>query len=187
MLLSRHGESEYNKRNLFTGWTDCDITDKGRKEAVEVGRRLKDAGYMHIDCAFTSELKRAQHSLEIELDQLGLNNKVLIEKTQTLNERDYGALTGLNKDDARHKWGKEQVHIWRRSYSVAPPEGESLEMTGERVLPFYFCRILPLVEQGKTVLVSAHGNSLRSMIKELLGLTPEECVDIQPLTRPTDR
>lgn len=176
LILTRHGESEWNQLNLFTGWKDPDLTAKGREEAALGGKLLKEAGYTHLDQAFTSVLQRAQHTLDIQLEQLGLTGQVPITCNQALNERDYGALTGLNKDDARKKWGEDQVHIWRRSYDVPPPDGESLELTGKRVYPYYKEHILPLVEAGKTIIVTAHGNSLRSMIKELENLSGDEIV-----------
>ncbi len=165
LVLVRHGQSEWNLKNLFTGWKDVDLTDKGVAEAREAGRKLKGQG-LKFDVAFTSALVRAQRTLDLmlqELDQTGIP----IFKNQALNERDYGDLVGLNKDDARKKWGEEQVHIWRRSYDVAPPGGESLRDTAARVLPYYIQEILPRVLRGERVLVSAHGNSLRALVMVL--------------------
>ncbi|MCF3936428.1 2,3-bisphosphoglycerate-dependent phosphoglycerate mutase [Acuticoccus sp. M5D2P5] len=174
LALVRHGQSEWNDKNLFTGWRDPDLTRKGIEEAIRAGTMLAEAGYQ-FDIAFTSVLRRAQHTLELmlkELHQTGLETIA----DQALNERDYGDLSGLNKDDARAKWGEEQVHIWRRSFDVAPPGGESLKMTAERVLPYYRSSIEPRVLKGERVLVSAHGNSLRALIMQLEGLGPDEII-----------
>src|SRR5262249_53389469 len=165
LVLVRHGQSEWNLKNLFTGWKDPDLTEQGIAEAKDAGRKLKAQG-LTFDVAFTSVLKRAQHTLDLiltEIGQTGLPTK----KNLALNERDYGDLAGLNKDDARKKWGEEQVHIWRRSYDVAPPGGESLKDTAARVLPYYIQDILPRVLRGERVLVSAHGNSLRALVMVL--------------------
>jgi 2,3-bisphosphoglycerate-dependent phosphoglycerate mutase len=172
LILVRHGQSEWNLKNLFTGWKDPGLTAQGIEEARKVGRQLKAAGYTP-DSYFTSALKRAQHTLDLILEELGVVNCV-ITRDQALNERDYGDLSGLNKDDARAKWGEEQVLIWRRSYDVPPPGGESLKDTAARTLPYYEKHILPLVEAGQTVLVAAHGNSLRSMVMAIEKLTPDE-------------
>ena len=174
LVLVRHGQSDWNLKNLFTGWKDPDLTEKGVEEAKDAGRRLKAAGLtFHI--AFTSELSRAQRTLTLALDELGQPDLQTI-RNVALNERDYGDLSGLNKDDARAKWGEEQVHIWRRSYDVPPPGGESLKDTGARVWPYYIHDILPKVMNDGTVLVAAHGNSLRAMVMALDGLTGEEIV-----------
>jgi 2,3-bisphosphoglycerate-dependent phosphoglycerate mutase len=174
LVLVRHGESEWNLKNLFTGWRDVDLTDKGIAEARAAGRKLKAQG-LRFDVAFTSALIRAQHSLDLMLDELAQKNIPLV-KDQALNERDYGELSGLNKDDARKKWGEEQVHVWRRSYDVAPPGGESLKDTAARVLPYYIQEILPRVLRSERVIVAAHGNSLRALIMVLEHLTPNEIV-----------
>jgi 2,3-bisphosphoglycerate-dependent phosphoglycerate mutase len=165
LVLVRHGQSEWNLSNLFTGWRDVDLTEKGVAEARAAGRRLKAQGLM-FDVAYTSALKRAQRTLDLMLEELG-QQKIPIIKDQALNERDYGDLSGLNKDEARKKWGEEQVHIWRRSYDVAPPGGESLKDTAARVLPYYIQEILPRVLRGERVLVVAHGNSLRALVMVL--------------------
>jgi 2,3-bisphosphoglycerate-dependent phosphoglycerate mutase len=165
LVLVRHGESEWNKKNLFTGWRDVDLTEKGIEEARTGGRKLKAQG-LRFDVAFTSALKRAQRTLDVMLAELGQSDIPII-RDQALNERDYGDLVGLNKDDARKRWGEEQVHIWRRSYDVAPPGGESLKDTAARVLPYYIAEILPRVLRGERVLVSAHGNSLRALVMVL--------------------
>jgi 2,3-bisphosphoglycerate-dependent phosphoglycerate mutase len=172
LVLVRHGQSEWNLKNLFTGWKDPGLTDQGVAEAHKAGEQLRDLK-LNFDLAFTSVLSRAQKTLGIileELDQTGLETF----KDQALNERDYGDLTGMNKDEAREEFGEEQVHIWRRSYDIPPPGGESLKMTAERVLPYYKAEILPRVLSGKRTIVAAHGNSLRSLIMELEGLSPEE-------------
>ncbi len=167
----RHGQSDWNLKNLFTGWKDPDLTEQGIKEARDAGRKLKAQGFK-FDIAFTSVLKRAQHTLDLmlaEIGQTGLQTR----KNLALNERDYGDLSGLNKDDARKRWGEEQVHVWRRSYDVPPPGGESLKDTLARALPYYVQEILPCVLRGERVLVAAHGNSLRALIMVLEKLTPE--------------
>jgi 2,3-bisphosphoglycerate-dependent phosphoglycerate mutase len=171
LVLVRHGQSDWNLKNLFTGWRDVDLTDKGVNEAREAGRKLKAQG-IKFDVAFTSALKRAQRTLDLMLGELGQTSIPVI-KDQALNERDYGELVGLNKDDARKKWGEDQVHIWRRSYDIAPPGGESLRDTAARVLPYYIREILPRVLRGERVLVAAHGNSLRALVMVLDKHTPE--------------
>ena len=165
LVLVRHGQSDWNLKNLFTGWRDVDLTDKGVAEAREAGRKLKAQG-IKFDVAFTSALIRAQRTLDLMLEELG-QTKIPVFKDQALNERDYGELVGLNKDDARKKWGEEQVHKWRRSYNIAPPGGESLRDTAARVLPYYIQEILPRVMRSEHVLVSAHGNSLRALVMVL--------------------
>lgn len=174
LILVRHGQSEWNLKNLFTGWKNPPLTDKGVEEARETGRKLKAAGY-DPDLYYTSALTRAHQTLDLMLEELGVVN-VVITRNQALNERDYGDLAGLNKDDARAKWGEEQVHIWRRSFDVQPPGGESLKDTAARTLPYYEAEIVPHLKAGKTVLVSAHGNSLRSIVMEIEGLSPDEIV-----------
>jgi 2,3-bisphosphoglycerate-dependent phosphoglycerate mutase len=171
LVLVRHGESEWNLKNLFTGWKDIDLTDKGIAEARAAGRRLKALG-LSFDVAFTSALIRAQRSLDLILEEMG-QTRIPVSRDKALNERDYGDLSGLNKDDARAKWGAEQVHIWRRSYDVAPPGGESLKDTLARTLPYYVQEILPCVLRGERTLVAAHGNSLRALIMVLEKLSPE--------------
>jgi 2,3-bisphosphoglycerate-dependent phosphoglycerate mutase len=171
LVLVRHGQSDWNLKNLFTGWRDVDLTEKGVAEAREAGRKLKAQG-IKFDVAFTSALKRAQRTLDLMLTELG-QTTIPIFKDRALNERDYGELVGLNKDDARKKWGEEQVHIWRRSYDVAPPGGESLKDTLARALPYYVTDILPRVLRGERVLVAAHGNSLRALVMVLDKHTPD--------------
>jgi 2,3-bisphosphoglycerate-dependent phosphoglycerate mutase len=165
LVLVRHGESEWNLTNLFTGWKDVDLTENGVKEARNAGRKLKAQG-IRFDVGYTSALKRAQRSLDLVLEEMGQSNIPVI-KNLALNERDYGDLSGLNKDDARKKWGEEQVHAWRRSYDVPPPGGESLKDTAARVLPYYIQEILPRVLRGESLLVAAHGNSLRALVMVL--------------------
>lgn len=174
LVLVRHGESEWNKKNLFTGWRDVDITEQGVAEARTAGKRLK-AQKIKFDAAFTSALKRAQRTLDLILEEMGQTN-IPVFRDQALNERDYGDLVGLNKDDARKKWGAEQVHQWRRSYDVAPPGGESLKDTVARALPYFVQEILPRVLRGERILVSAHGNSLRALVMVLERLSPESIV-----------
>ena len=174
LVLVRHGQSEWNLLNLFTGWKDPDLTAQGVKEATAAGARLKALGYKY-DIAYTSALTRAQHTLRLILGEVGQPDLETI-RDQALNERDYGELTGLNKDDARAKWGEEQVHIWRRSFDVPPPGGESLKNTAERTLPYFNAEILPRVLKGENVLVAAHGNSLRSIIMDLEKLSGDEIV-----------
>ena len=171
LVLVRHGESEWNKLNLFTGWRDVGLTETGTAEAHRAGKLIKAQGFV-FDIAYTSALKRAQLTLEIMLEELGQQGLETI-KDQALNERDYGDLSGLNKDDARKRWGDEQVHIWRRSFDIAPPGGESLKDTAARVLPYYEAKILPQVLAGKNVLVAAHGNSLRALIMQLDKFLPK--------------
>ena len=171
LVLVRHGQSEWNLKNLFTGWRDVDLTAQGVEEARAAGRRLKAEG-LQFDVAYTSLLKRAQRTLDIMLGELGQTGLPTV-CDAALNERDYGDLSGLNKDDARAKWGEEQVHIWRRSYDVPPPGGESLKDTAARVLPYYIQDILPRVLRGERVVVAAHGNSLRALGMVLEKLSPE--------------
>ena len=172
LVLVRHGQSEWNLKNLFTGWKDPGLTEKGVAEAKAAGQRLKALG-LQFDVGFTSSLSRAQRTLDLILGELGQSN-LPITRDQALNERDYGDLSGLNKDDARKKWGEEQVHIWRRSYDIAPPGGESLRDTLARTLPYYVQNILPRVLRGERVIVAAHGNSLRALVMVLDKLSPEQ-------------
>src|SRR3954467_5285860 len=172
LVLVRHGQSEWNLKNLFTGWKDVDLTETGVAEARAAGRKLKAQG-LNFDVAYTSALKRAQRTLDLILEEMA-QTKIPIVRDQALNERDYGDLVGLNKDDARKKWGEEQVLIWRRSYDVPPPGGESLKDTLARTLPYYVQEILPGVLNGNPTLVAAHGNSLRALIMVLEKLTPEK-------------
>ena len=177
LVLVRHGESEWNKLNLFTGWRDPELTEKGVTEAKHAGHLLKQEG-LRFDIAFTSVLKRAQNTLSLILAELAQDNLPTI-SDQALNERDYGDLSGLNKDDARAKWGEEQVLIWRRSFDVPPPGGESLKDTAARTLPYYDREIWPKLKAGQNVIVAAHGNSLRSIIMKLDRLTPEQILKVE--------
>jgi 2,3-bisphosphoglycerate-dependent phosphoglycerate mutase len=173
-VLTRHGQSEWNLKNLFTGWKDVDLTEVGVAEAKAAGRKLKAQG-ITFDVGFTSDLKRAQRTMTLMLEEMGQPGIPVI-KNLALNERDYGDLSGLNKDDARERWGAEKVHIWRRSYDVPPPGGESLRDTAARVLPYYIQEILPRVLRGQRVLVTAHGNSLRALLMVLDRLSPKEII-----------
>jgi 2,3-bisphosphoglycerate-dependent phosphoglycerate mutase len=175
LVLVRHGESDWNLKNLFTGWKDVDLTENGIAEARAAGRKLKAQG-ISFDVGFTSALIRAQRSLDLILEEMG-QTKIPVFRDKALNERDYGDLSGLNKDDARAKWGAEQVHIWRRSYDVAPPGGESLKDTAARVLPYYIQEILPAVLRGKRVLIAAHGNSLRALVMVLERLSTSDILN----------
>ena len=180
LVLVRHGQSEWNLKNLFTGWKDPGLTDLGIEEARNAGRRLKEMG-VQFDIAFTSDLSRAQATCKLILEEIGQPDLKTI-ADQALNERDYGDLSGLNKDDARARWGEEQVHVWRRSYDVPPPGGESLKDTVARVLPYYIREILPRVMRGERVLVAAHGNSLRALVMVLDGLTSETIPSLELAT-----
>lgn len=177
LVLVRHGQSEWNEKNLFTGWKDPDLTNLGKIEAKKAGKLISSKG-IKFDQLFTSVLTRAITTGDIILGELNTDS-ISISRDKALNERDYGGLSGLNKDDAREKWGEKQVHVWRRSYDVPPPGGESLKDTSERVLPFYRNHIFPLISKGRNVLVAAHGNSLRSLIKELDGLSELEIVKLE--------
>jgi len=180
LVLVRHGESEWNKLNLFTGWRDVDLTENGVEEACRAGRLLKAEG-LRFDVGFTSALKRAQRTLDLILQETGQTDLPII-RDQALNERDYGDLVGMNKDDARKRWGEEQVHIWRRSYDIPPPGGESLKDTAARVLPYYEANILPEVKAGKSVIVAAHGNSLRALVMVLDKLSQEQVLQLNLAT-----
>jgi len=177
LILIRHGQSLWNLEDRFTGWVDVPLTDTGREEARAAGKKL---GGIQIDVAYTSALTRAQDTLKIILETLGENLPVI--KDQALNERHYGDLQGLNKAQTAEKFGKEQVHIWRRSYDVPPPNGESLKDTAARTLPYFGSRILPDVKAGKNVIVAAHGNSLRSIVMDLEGLTKEQVLELNLAT-----
>ncbi len=172
LVLVRHGQSEWNLKNLFTGWRDVDLTAQGVEEARTAGRRLKAQG-LGFDVAFTSVLKRAQRTLDIVLEEMAQSG-LPTSKDQALNERDYGELVGLNKDDARKKWGDAQVLQWRRSYDIKPPGGESLKDTVARTLPYFVQEILPCALRGERTIVAAHGNSLRALVMVLERLTPDQ-------------
>lgn len=174
LILVRHGESQWNLENRFTGWIDVDLSPRGEEEAKKAGDLLKD---YHIDYVFTSALKRAQRTTDIILERMNVKD-IPIEKDQALNERHYGDLQGLNKQETGEKYGMDQLKIWRRSYDVAPPNGESLKDTQNRVLPYYFEKIVPKLKEGKNVLISAHGNSLRSLVMHLENLSKEEVLEL---------
>ncbi len=177
LVLVRHGESEWNRLNRFTGWKDVGLTEEGMAEAHRAGAMLKETG-QRFDCAFTSTLKRAHNTLDIILEELGQGRLPTV-KAAALNERDYGELVGIDKDEARKRWGAEQVHLWQRSYDIAPPGGESLKDTALRVVPFYEKWIVPELQKGKSVILVAHGNSLRSLIMELDRLEPDEVMQVE--------
>ena len=205
LVLTRHGESQWNLENRFTGWVDVDITEKGRQEAIKGGQTLKELG-LTFDVAYTSYQKRAIKTLNLFLEELDLL-WIPVYKSWRLNERHYGALQGLNKAETAEKYGDEQVHIWRRSFDVAPPQvdknsdmypgnidrykdipegeiptGESLKLTIDRVLPYWESDISKQIKAGKNVLISAHGNSLRALIKYLLNISDEKILDLNLLT-----
>jgi len=175
LVLIRHGESQWNKENRFTGWIDIPLSEKGEEEARSAGEKIRG---FKFDMAFTSVLVRAIKTFEIAAQVAGFNH-LLAEKDEALNERMYGDLQGLNKDECRQKFGVEQVHIWRRSYDVPPPNGESLKDTAARVMPYYYKRIEPMLKDGKNILVVAHGNSLRALVKHLDGLSDDEIVKVE--------
>jgi 2,3-bisphosphoglycerate-dependent phosphoglycerate mutase len=174
LVLVRHGQSQWNLENRFTGWVDVPITEKGAREAEQAAEDLRG---LRFDCAFTSELKRAQQTLDILLDRLGQKN-VPIERSAAINERHYGDLQGLDKTETAKKYGKDQVHIWRRSFDIKPPNGESLKDTADRSLPYFREKILPKAAGGANVLVAAHGNSLRAIIMDLEKLSPEQIMEV---------
>ena len=177
LVLVRHGQSQWNLENRFTGWIDVPLTEEGRSEAMRAGETIKSLG-IHFDIAYTSVLIRAIHTLEIILSILK-QEEIPIVKDQALNERHYGQLQGMNKDDMRKRFGEEQVKLWRRSFDVAPPEGESLKDTAARTIPFFESRILIDVKAGKNALVAAHGNSLRSIVMHLDQLTKDQVIKLE--------
>jgi 2,3-bisphosphoglycerate-dependent phosphoglycerate mutase len=180
LVLLRHGESQWNLENRFTGWEDVPLTEKGRAEARAAGERLRDAK-IHLTRAFTSKLRRAQETLRIALEVLEMRDLPVVED-EALNERHYGDLQGLNKAETAERYGAEQVHIWRRSYDIAPPGGESLKDTAARTLPYFAAQIRPALERGDNVLVAAHGNSLRSIVMDLEKLTREQVLELNIAT-----
>jgi 2,3-bisphosphoglycerate-dependent phosphoglycerate mutase len=169
LVIVRHGQSQWNLENRFTGWVDVDLAPKGIEEAHAAGQKLKE---FKFDMAYTSALKRAQRTLDIILGEMGV--ELPITRNEALNERMYGDLQGMNKDEARKEFGEEQVHIWRRSYDVPPPGGESLELTAKRVLPYFEADIVPQLKAGKNIIIAAHGNSLRALVMALEKLSPEQ-------------
>ena len=180
LVLVRHGQSEWNAKNLFTGWKDPKLTDLGIQEAIKAGDLLETRN-LKFDLMFTSDLFRAQETGRLILEQMN-HADIQVIKDQSLNERNYGDLAGLNKDEAREKWGEEQVYIWRRSFDVPPPGGESLKNTAERVLPYFKLEIMPKVKEGLNILVAAHGNSLRALVMELEKISSEEIVKLEIAT-----
>lgn len=177
LILVRHGQSEWNSKNLFTGWKDPGLTELGVKEAKDAGILIANKGIL-FDLMYTSMLTRAQKTGDLILREMR-HPEITIIKNEALNERNYGSLAGLNKDDARKKWGDDQVHIWRRSFDIPPPNGESLKDTAERVLPYFKSEIMPKVIEGSSILIAAHGNSLRSLIMELDSISSEEIVNLE--------
>ncbi|MFN5094899.1 MAG: 2,3-bisphosphoglycerate-dependent phosphoglycerate mutase [Ignavibacteria bacterium] len=178
LILLRHGESQWNVENRFTGWVDVDITSKGEDEARKAGIALKD---YPIDMLFTSALLRAIRTADIALQSAG-KGLIPTQRSEKLNERHYGDLQGLNKDEVGKQFGTDQLKIWRRSYDTPPPNGESLKMTQERVLPYFHEQIIPVLKEGKNVLITAHGNSLRALIAELDNLSKEEILELNIAT-----
>ena len=174
LVLLRHGESQWNLENRFTGWVDVPLTPRGAQEAKNAGEKLRG---FRFDRAFTSVLERANETLRLALDVIG-QPSIPIEKDKALNERMYGELQGLNKAETAKKYGEAQVKIWRRSYDVRPPGGESLKDTAERVLPYYDQTINPYLLKGETILVAAHGNSLRALIMKLEQLSQEQVLEL---------
>jgi len=177
LILVRHGQSEWNAKNLFTGWKDPGLTDQGVSEAKNAGKLILEQK-IEFDVMYTSMLSRAQKTGDIILGILN-HKEIPIIKNEALNERHYGSLAGLNKDDARKKWGDEQVHIWRRSFDIPPPDGESLKDTANRVLPYFETEIMPKVISGSSILIAAHGNSLRALIMKLDSISPEDIVKLE--------
>ena len=179
LVLVRHGQSQWNKEKLFTGWKDPDLTYKVIEEAINAGKKIKQTT-INFDLHFTSKLKRAQRTGNLIMQELG--EDIPTSENKALNERDYGDLSGLNKDDAIKKWGDEQVHIWRRSYDTPPPGGESLKNTAERVLPYFENIIHPELRNQKNILISAHGNSLRALIMYLEKISEDKIVKLEIAT-----
>ena len=177
LVLVRHGQSQWNEKNIFTGWKNPDLTELGIKEAIKAGIALKRSGYK-FDLMFTSVLLRAIRTAKLILEALDQKDLKGIEN-EALNERDYGDLSGLNKDEARKRWGSDQVHTWRRSFDTPPPQGESLKNTAERVLPYFSENILPLIRKNQEIIVAAHGNSLRALVMHLDNLSPDEVVRLE--------
>jgi len=175
LLLTRHGQSEYNLKNLFTGWLDVELTEKGKEEAKGAALLIKETN-IKLDHSFTSKLKRANHTLDIILEELNLVGKIPVVKNEAINERHYGDLQGKNKKEMAEKFGAEQVHTWRRSFDTPPPGGESLKETAERSIPYFQSKIVPVLEENKNVLVAAHGNSLRSIVMHIEKLSPAEII-----------
>lgn len=176
LILIRHGQSIWNAENRFTGWTNVELSEKGEREALDAGISLSK---ISIDSVHASDLIRAQRTAEIIMENNDVSSKFSTYFDFRLNERNYGELQGLNKKETAEKHGAEQVHIWRRSYDIAPPGGESLKMTAERTIPYFIEEILPELENGKNILVAAHGNSLRSIVMHIENISPEEIVNVE--------
>ena len=179
LVLVRHGQSEWNEKNLFTGWKNPTLTEQGIEEARKAGSKIKSIN-LDFDLHFTSELLRAQ--ITGEIIQREIDQEIKTIKNIALNERDYGDLSGLNKDEARKKWGEKQVHLWRRSYDTPPPGGESLKDTSDRVIPYFKKTIKPELEMKKNILITAHGNSLRALIKNIDDITATDIVKLEIAT-----
>jgi len=183
LVIVRHGQSQWNLENRFTGWVDVDLSPAGEAEAKKAGDKLKNYKF---DLAYTSDLKRAQRTLEIILKETNQEN-IPVAKNEALNERKYGDLQGMNKDECRQKFGDDQVKIWRRSYDISPPNGESLKDTADRVLPYYLSVIEPELKKGKDIIISAHGNSLRALTMYLEKLSKEEILQTEiPTGKPKE-
>ena len=176
LVLIRHGQSLWNAENRFTGWTDIDLSKKGEKEAKEAGEKLENVAF---DVVHTSALMRAQRTAEIIIKHNKISKDIPTYKDERLNERHYGSLQGLNKTETAEKYGAEQVHIWRRSFDISPPDGESLKMTAERTLPYFKEDVLEHLDEGKNVLISAHGNSLRSIVMHIENISKEDIVKLE--------
>ena len=176
LVLIRHGQSLWNAENRFTGWTDIDLSKKGEKEAKEAGEKLENVAF---DVVHTSALMRAQRTAEIIINHNKISQDIPTYKDERLNERHYGSLQGLNKTETAEKYGAEQVHIWRRSFDISPPDGESLKMTAERTLPYFKEEVLKHLDEGKNVLISAHGNSLRSIVMYIENISKEDIVKLE--------
>jgi 2,3-bisphosphoglycerate-dependent phosphoglycerate mutase len=176
LVLIRHGQSLSNAENRFTGWTDIDLSKKGEKEAKEAGEKLENVAF---DVVHTSALMRAQRTAEIIIKHNKISKDIPTYKDERLNERHYGSLQELNKNETAEKYGAEQVHIWRRSFDISPPDGESLKMTAERTLPYFKEDVLEHLNEGKNVLISAHGNSLRSIVMYIENISKEDIVKLE--------
>lgn len=179
LVLIRHGQSIWNAENKFTGWTDIGLSEKGIKEAQDAGKKLEDVSF---DVVYTSALIRAQKTAEIIIEKNKKSKDIPVYKDKRLNERHYGSLQGLNKKETAEKYGAEQVHIWRRSFDIPPPDGESLKMNAERTIPYFKENVVEDLKNGKNVLVSAHGNSLRSIVMYIENISKEDVVKLEILT-----
>jgi|TARA_B110000263_G_C15287512_1_gene501601 2,3-bisphosphoglycerate-dependent phosphoglycerate mutase len=176
LVLIRHGQSLWNAENRFTGWTDIDLSKKGENEAEEAGKKLENITF---DVVHTSALMRAQRTAEIIIQHNKISKDAPTYKDERLNERHYGSLQGLNKTETAEKYGAEQVHIWRRSFDISPPDGESLKTTAERTLPYFKDDIVKHLDEGKNILISAHGNSLRAIVMYIENISKEDIVKLE--------